>query len=225
MRVRVFTFSVSLAAMLSCTSAPARPQARMFPTPDDAVKGLIEAVKAKTPEPLTAVFGPDAKDLLDAGDPGAGQRARQVFKVAVAERWHLEDQGTDKVLVIGNEDWPFPIRSSRTPAAGTSTSRRVARKCSNRQIGRNELGTIRAIRTYIAAQRLYAKQDTTASLPAFTREPSAASPDGRTASIGRPRTARSGARSAIWWRRPLPKGGRPEPASSGCPSTATTTRS
>ena len=28
----------------------------------------------------------------------------------------------------------------------------------NRQIGRNELGAIRAVRTYVVAQKLYAKQ-------------------------------------------------------------------
>jgi hypothetical protein len=158
MTFRILTLSVSLAAMLSCTSAPSRPQARAFPTPEDAVKALIEAVKAKGPEQLTAVFGPDAQALVDAGGPGAGQRARQVFKVAVAERWHLEDQEGGKVLVIGNEDWPFPIPIVKDAGGWHFDTAKGREEVLDRQIGRNELGAIRAVRTYVAAQRLYAKQ-------------------------------------------------------------------
>jgi hypothetical protein len=155
--VRSLTLLASLALMLSCSSTPSRPQARAFPTPEDAVKALIEAVKAKGPEQVTAVFGPDTQELVDAGGPGAGQRARQVFKVAVAERWRLEDQGADKILVIGNEDWPFPIPIVKDADGWRFDIAKGKEEVLNRQIGRNELGTIKVVRTYVVAQRLYAK--------------------------------------------------------------------
>jgi hypothetical protein len=147
----------SLAVALACSSTPPRPQVRVFPTPEDAVKGLIDAVKAKGPEQLTAVFGPDAQTLVDAGDPGAGQRARQVFRVAAAEKWHLEDQGADKVLVIGNEDWPFPIPIVKDGSGWRFDITKGREEILNRQIGRNELAVIKTVRTYVAAQQVYAK--------------------------------------------------------------------
>jgi hypothetical protein len=157
MMFRNLTLAASLAAMLSCTTAPSRQQARAFATPEEAVKALTDAVKAKRPEALTAVFGSEAQDLIDAGDPGAGQRARTVFKVAVAERWHLEDRGADKVLVIGNEDWPFPIPLVKSADGWRFDIAKGREEVLNRQVGRNELGAIKVARTYVFAQRLYAK--------------------------------------------------------------------
>jgi Protein of unknown function (DUF2950) len=157
MNVRTILVASSLAVSLACSSTPPRPQVRVFPTPEDAVKGLIEAVKAKGPEQLTAVFGPDAQALVDAGGPGAGQRARQVFKVAVAEKWHLEDQGADKILVIGNEDWPFPIPIVKDSGGWRFDLAKGREEVLNRQIGRNELAVIKTVRTYVAAQQVYAK--------------------------------------------------------------------
>jgi Protein of unknown function (DUF2950) len=157
MSVRTILVASSLAVSLACSSTPPRPQVRVFPTPEDAVKGLIEAVKAKGPEQLTAVFGPDAQALVDAGGPGAGQRARQVFKVAVAEKWHLEDQGADKILVIGNEDWPFPIPIVKDSGGWRFDLAKGREEVLNRQIGRNELAVIKTVRTYVAAQQVYAK--------------------------------------------------------------------
>jgi len=158
MRARTILAASALAALVSCSSTPPRPQARVFPTPDDAVKALVEGVKAKGPDQLTAVLGPDAKDLIESADPQAGQRARQVFKVAAAERWHLEDQGADKILVVGNEDWPFPIPIVKEAAGWHFDSAKGREEVLNRQIGRNELAAIKAVHTYVVAQRLYAKQ-------------------------------------------------------------------
>ena len=49
-----------------------------FATPEEAVKQLGMAVKDKHPEAVRALFGPDAKDLVDTSDANAGLRRRQV---------------------------------------------------------------------------------------------------------------------------------------------------
>ena len=42
--------------------------------------------------------------------PATARRNRDVFTVAAAEAWQLVDQGSGrKVLVVGNEGWPFPV--------------------------------------------------------------------------------------------------------------------
>ncbi|HEY7192028.1 MAG TPA: DUF2950 family protein, partial [Vicinamibacterales bacterium] len=83
---------------------------RTFATPEDAVKALIDATKKGDLDALIALFGPEAKELVDSADPATARQNRQVFAVAVAEKWHLEDGANNrKTLVIGNEDWPFPV--------------------------------------------------------------------------------------------------------------------
>jgi hypothetical protein len=99
----------ALVPALSCTSSP--PKQPAFATPEDAVKKLGAALKDKNPEAVQAIFGPDAKDLVDLSDPTAARRRRQVIKVAMAEGWRLEDGGADRrTPVIGHEAWPSRSR-------------------------------------------------------------------------------------------------------------------
>ena len=82
-----------------------------------------------------------------------------MFLVAVAERWRLEDQGPDsKTLVIGNEDWPFPIPITRDANGWRFDTAKGRDEVLTRRIGRNELAVIAIARTYVAAQRLYARR-------------------------------------------------------------------
>ena len=145
-----------VAALVGCTRAAPTP--RTFSTPEDAVRALTEAVKAPGTDQLLTIFGPDLRDLVDTSEP-AGRRAREVFTVAVAERWRLEDQGPDsKTLVIGNEDWPFPIPITRNANGWRFDTAKGRDEVLTRRIGRNELATIAIARTYVAAQRVYARR-------------------------------------------------------------------
>ena len=120
----------ALAPALSCTSST--PKEPTFSTPEDAVRKLGAAVKDKNPEAVLAIFGPDGKDLVDVSDPTAARLRRQVFKVALAEGWRLEDGGADRrTLVIGNEAWPFPVPLVKgAEQLGDSTRPRGRKKCS-----------------------------------------------------------------------------------------------
>jgi hypothetical protein len=107
---------------------------------------------------LLAIFGPDGKELAGSSDPATGRRNRQVFTVAVAEGWRLVDEGPDrKVLVIGNEEWPFPVPLVREANGWRFDTAAGKEEVIARRIGRNELAVIQICRTYVAAQRLYAR--------------------------------------------------------------------
>ncbi len=81
----------------------------------------------------------------------------EVFTAAVAERWQLVDQGaTGKVLVIGNEEWPFPVPLARDTNGWRFDTAAGKEEVLARRIGRNELAAIRICRTYVVAQQLYA---------------------------------------------------------------------
>ena len=131
--------------------------ARAFARPEDAVRALVDTVKAGDLNGLLAFFGPGGKELVDTSDPATGRRNREVFLAAMAEGWRLADTGPGrKELVVGNEAWPFPMPLVKS-AGGWSFDVAAGREeVLNRRIGNNELAVIRILNEYVAAQRSYA---------------------------------------------------------------------
>ena len=152
------------AAVLGCAlllpGACARSrEPRVFGSPEEAVNGLIQAVKSGKLDEVIAIFGPDGKELVDSSDPASARRNQQVFLVATAERWALEQQGDNgRVLVIGHEAWPFPVPIVKNGQGWHFDTAAGKEEIIARRIGRNELAAIRLCRTYVAAQRLYAQK-------------------------------------------------------------------
>jgi hypothetical protein len=62
------------------------------------------------------------------------------------------------VLVVGNENWPFPIPLVKDASGWRFDSPAGKEEVLARRIGRNELAVLRICRTYVAAQRLYAER-------------------------------------------------------------------
>ena len=132
---------------------------RTFATAEDAVKALIDATKKGDLDALLALFGPEAKELIESSEPATARQNRQVFSVAVAEKWRLEDSANDrKTLVIGNEDWPFPVPLMKDSTGWRFDTAAGKEEVIARRIGRNELGAISSCRAYVTAQRRYAAQ-------------------------------------------------------------------
>jgi hypothetical protein len=156
---RTATTVAALVALVSCNRAAPPPTARTFDTPESAVQALVAAAKAKNLDDVLAIFGPEGRDLVGSSDPATARRNRQVFAVAVAERWQLVDQPNgSKVLVIGDEAWPFPIPIVKGASGWHFDTAAGKEELLDRRIGRNELAVIRISRTYVAAQRLYASR-------------------------------------------------------------------
>jgi hypothetical protein len=142
-------------ALTFCARAP---RYRSFAAPEDAVRALTAAVTAGNLAEVTAIFGPAGQDLVDSSDPATARRNQQVFAAAVAERWRLEDRGANaRILVVGHEDWPFPVPIVRDGAGWRFDTDAGREEVLARRIGRNELAAIRICRTYVRAQRLYAR--------------------------------------------------------------------
>ncbi len=148
----------ALAATIACTAPePPRPQQQTFPSPEEAVKRLAEVVKAADVEQLSVIFGPDSKELVDTSDPVTARRNRETFTAAFAEHWGLVDaQPAGKMLVIGNEEWPFPVPLVQDGGSWRFDTAAGKIEVLARRIGRNELAVIRVCETYVAAQRRYA---------------------------------------------------------------------
>jgi hypothetical protein len=145
-----------LCIALSCLVS-AQPAQRTFASPDDAARALVEAVRSSNLDKVIAIFGPDGRELAESSDAATGRLNREIFVAAVGEGWHLVDAGANrKTLVIGNEDWPFPVPIAKAGAAWHFDTAAGREEVIARRIGRNELSAIAICHTYVAAQRHYA---------------------------------------------------------------------
>jgi Protein of unknown function (DUF2950) len=150
---------VAVASALSFTACARTPDQRTFQSPEEAVRALTDTVKAGKVDELIAIFGADGQELVESSDPATARKNREVFTTAVAERWRLEDEASGgKVLVIGNEDWPFPVPLVKEGNDWRFDTAAGKEEVLTRRIGRNELAVIRICRTYVNAQRIYARR-------------------------------------------------------------------
>lgn len=146
-----------LVGLAACRATEPGPRHRTFATPEEAVRVLTETVQRGNIDEIIAIFGSEGQALVDTSDPLTARRNREIFTLAVAEKWRLEDQDpTHKILVIGHEEWPFPIPIVKEGSDWRFDTAAGKEEVLARRIGRNELAVIRACRAYVIAQRLYA---------------------------------------------------------------------
>ena len=160
-RLSARVFACAWLALLASSAGAAAQTAtqRAFGAPEDAVKALAETVKAGNVDELLAIFGPEGRELATSSDPAAARMNRQVFAVAFREQWHLEDATANrKTLVIGNEDWPFPVPLVKGADGWRFDTAAGKEEVLARRIGRNELEAIATSRAYVTAQQRYAQQ-------------------------------------------------------------------
>lgn len=151
--------ALTLSATLAREAAAQAADHRTFATPEDAVKTLVDTVKKGDVDALLAIFGPEGKDLLASSEPATARLHRQVFSVAAAERWRLtDDSATRKTLVIGNEDWPFPVPLVKEGNVWRFDTAAGKEEVIARRIGENELATIDSVKAYVSAQKRYAAE-------------------------------------------------------------------
>ncbi|HEX8027280.1 MAG TPA: DUF2950 domain-containing protein, partial [Vicinamibacterales bacterium] len=148
---------IVLTTMASC--APRVEESpRHFATPEDAVKAFIETVKGGKLDDLLTYFGPEGREIVASSDPATGRRNQEVFLAAAKEKWRLADVNpTTRELVVGNEDWPFPIPLLKDDKGWRFDAAAGKEEVLSRRIGRNELSAIDLSRAYVAAQHSYAK--------------------------------------------------------------------
>ena len=160
-RLSARVFACAWLALLASSAGAAAQTAtqRAFGAPEDAVKALADTVKAGNVDELLAIFGPEGRELATSSDPAAARMNRQVFAVAFREQWHLEDASANrKTLVVGNEDWPFPVPLVKGADGRRFDTAAGKEEVLARRIGRNELEAIATSRAYVTAQQRYAQQ-------------------------------------------------------------------
>jgi hypothetical protein len=151
-----------LIAAIACSALAfaATAQQKSFSTAEEAVKAAIAAARAGDDKELAAIFGSGSDEVLSSGDAVADKLRRTEFLQAYDEKNRLEREDENMVLVIGKDDWPFPIPLLRQKNGGwVFDTVKGKEEILNRRIGRNELDVIQVVLAYVDAQREYAMKD------------------------------------------------------------------
>src|SRR5271157_6351191 len=115
-RMTMRTSGLLAAAILIAAAFPARAQ-QTYPTPEAAVKDLVDSAKAKTPGFGDRILGKQGADLLRSGDPEEDAQNLTDFNDAAAESTAIDDgpDGT-KILRVGKNGWTLPLPLVKTDA-------------------------------------------------------------------------------------------------------------
>lgn len=145
------------AALFACGPAFAQQQ---FDSADDAVMALVKAAREHHKSAINNILGPKGQKIISSGDKVADNRAREDFVAAYDNKHSIANEGEDKAtLVIGDNDWPFPIPLVRKDDKWSFDTKAGLDEILRRRIGRNELSAIQVSLAYVEAQNEYASLD------------------------------------------------------------------
>ena len=146
------------AAVLALAMAAAHAQ-QSFKTAEEAADALVSAAKTGDRKAVLTVLGQKGADIVSSGDPVADASARNRVIEDYNAKHQMAMEGTDKaVLIIGHEDWPFPIPLVRKDGTWRFDTAAGREEILYRRIGRNELSAIQACLAYFDAQQEYAER-------------------------------------------------------------------
>ncbi len=133
---------------------------KTFLSPEEGITALIEGMRTNDVKALSAILGPDGKQLFSSGDAAADQADREAFITSYQEKNRLERIGDTKVMLhTGNNDWIFPIPIVQKGQTWHFDTKAGREEILNRRIGRNELSAVQVCLAYVDAQKEYALGD------------------------------------------------------------------
>lgn len=131
-----------------------------FASPDEAANALFKAAQSPGTDALITVLGPGSERLISSGDEIYDSSVREKFLKAYAKSHRVrEDSQVQSVLLIGEEEYPFPIPLVAEGVTWRFDSEAGEEEILNRRIGENEHAAMRVMLAYVAAQLEYASQD------------------------------------------------------------------
>jgi hypothetical protein len=139
------------------STATAKAQ-QSFKSADEAVAALVNAAKSGDQKAVLAVLGPDGAGIASSGDKVEDAATGKRFTDAYDAKHQITMEGDKKaVLVIGDQDWPFPIPIVRKDHSWRFDTAAGREEILDRRIGRNELAATQASLAYVDAQNDYAR--------------------------------------------------------------------
>jgi Protein of unknown function (DUF2950) len=147
---------LTVALLVFAITATANAQ-QSFKSAAEAADALVNAVKSDDQKGILAVLGPDGAGIASSGDEVEDAAARKRFTAAYDAKHQINLEGDQKaVLVIGDQDWPFPIPIVRKDDSWRFDTATGREEILDRRIGRNERAAIQACLAYVDAQNDFA---------------------------------------------------------------------
>jgi Protein of unknown function (DUF2950) len=152
------------AAKVSMTAAVSTGGPRMFDTPQQAADALVNAAEKFDVVGLTQLFGPEGDDIVFSGEFAQDRKHAADFSAQARMKKSVSVDpkiGGRAFLLVGNDDWPFPVPIVRTGQKWFFDSKAGRQELLYRRIGANELDAIDICYGYVQAQHDYAVQQRT----------------------------------------------------------------
>jgi hypothetical protein len=156
----LFRGLIGVGVFVAVFACPAAAQTQQwFSTPEDAVKALKAAVKARDQAAFTSLFGPRIREF-NSGDPVDDKNALDTFASNISRSTKLRKVTEEKFeLLIGESDWPFAapiVKSGRDWRFDTDEG---VDEMLSRRIGMNEFFAMHICQAYAVAQFEYFNGD------------------------------------------------------------------
>jgi hypothetical protein len=137
-----------------------------FKTPDAAADALASAARNNDRAAILNVLGREGGDIASSGDRVADSAIRTKFVETYDAKHQVKMDGDVKAtLIIGSDDFPFPIPLIRKADGWQFDTPAGRQEILARRIGRNELDAIQSCLAYVDAQDEYADKDRTGTGP------------------------------------------------------------
>ena len=108
---------------------------------------------------LTQIFGPDGNDIVMSGEVAQDRKHAADFAAEARKKKSVSidpKTGARAFLLVGEEDWPFPVPLTRCAGKWFFDSKAGRQELLYRRIGANELDAIDICHGYVEAQHEYA---------------------------------------------------------------------
>jgi hypothetical protein len=139
----------------------AGPNVNTFDTPEQAADALVAAADKFDVEALGQIFGPKFTEIVLSGEEAQDRQRAAEFVEKAREKTSVSVDPKSRnraSLLVGNEDWPFPIPIVKRGARWSFDTEAGRQEILYRRIGANELDAIAICRGYVEAQHEYALQ-------------------------------------------------------------------
>jgi hypothetical protein len=162
-----WTYAPALPAQEAAPKPAAAPKAavtptgKLFDTPQKAADALVAAAADFDVTALTEIFAPDGNDIVFTGEMAQDRKHAADFAAQAKEKMSVSvdpRNGTRAFVLVGNEDWPFPVPLVKRDGKWFFDSKAGRQELRYRRIGANELDAIEVCRGYVEAQNDYALQ-------------------------------------------------------------------
>jgi hypothetical protein len=153
--------SVTIVAQSSVVHKSAPQSLKGFATPQEAAADLIKAAAAYDVAELTAIFGPDGKDLISSADPVRDKNNAAAFAQEAGEANTVKVNPSKPdlaTIIVGKEQWPLPVPLAKKNGKWYFDAKSGRQEVLFRRIGTNELDAIQVCHGFVVAQKEYASR-------------------------------------------------------------------